>query len=53
MNYIVLKLENGEWIEAKELGSFQTKEEANDHIFISIENKNDFWTKYRLSQKNG
>jgi len=53
MRYIVLKLEDGGWVEAKELGSFQTKEEANERIFISIENKNDFWTKYKLTQKNG
>jgi hypothetical protein len=52
MIYIVLKLEDGEWVEVKELGSFQTKEEANDRIFSSIENKNDFWTKYKVLPQN-
>lgn len=47
-----LKLENGEWVEALELGTFKTIEEANDRLFISLENKNDFWTKYKLHQKN-
>ena len=47
-----LKLENGKWVEAKELGTFKTIEEANDRLFILLENKDDFWTKYKLFQKN-
>ena len=47
-----LKLENGKWIEATELGTFRTIDEANDRLFSVLENKNDFWTKYKLFQKN-
>jgi hypothetical protein len=52
MTYIVLRLQDGEWVEAKDLGYFKTIEDANNSIFSLIENKNDFWTKYKVLPQN-
>lgn len=49
-NFIVLKKENDKWIEDKSFGIFKQKIDAEEQIFKTIKNKNDFWTKYTIKQ---
>ena len=50
MKYYIQKLVDNVWITQDDIG-FNTIVEANEHIFISLKIKSEFWTNYRLTQK--
>jgi hypothetical protein len=50
IKYLIQKLVNGEWVNQESMGSFSSEIEANEMIYISIKNKSEFWTDYKVIQ---
>lgn len=48
--FAVFKEEKGEWKQDETFGYFQHKIDADEKIFLKIEHKPDFWTKYKVVQ---
>lgn len=48
--YIIQKLIDGEWVNQESMGIFVSEIAANEMIYISIKNKSEFWTDYRVIQ---
>jgi hypothetical protein len=48
--FVVLKEERGEWKQDETFGYFQHKIDADEKVFLKIEYKPDFWTKYKVVQ---
>lgn len=49
--YLIQKREDDRWIDEIDIGLFDSIEDANDEIFMMVENKSDFWTDYRVVQR--
>ena len=48
MRFIIQKKIDNRWVDDLELGQFNNAIEAYEKIYVSIENKSDFWNNYRL-----
>jgi hypothetical protein len=48
MKFTIQKKIDNKWVDDLELGQFDNIIEAYEKIFISIENKSNFWNNYRL-----
>jgi len=50
IKYLIQKLVDNEWVNQESMGFFSSEIEANEMIYISIKNKSEFWTDYRVIQ---
>jgi len=50
IKYLIQKLVDGRWVNQESMGYFSNVIAANEMIYISIENKSEFWTDYRVIQ---
>ena len=50
IKYLIQKLIDGRWVNQESMGFFSSEIEANEMIYISIKNKSEFWTDYRIIQ---
>jgi hypothetical protein len=50
IKYLIQKLVDGEWVNQESMGFFSSVIAANEMIYISIKNKSEFWTDYRVIQ---
>jgi hypothetical protein len=48
--FAIYKEEKGEWKQDETFGYFHQKIDADEKIFLKIEHKADFWTKYKVVQ---
>lgn len=50
MAYYIQEKQNGRWIDRKDLGLFVSIDVANEKIYLTIQNKGEFWTHYKVTQ---
>jgi hypothetical protein len=48
--YLIQKKTDNEWVDQDEMGLFDSIDDANYQIYIVIENKREFWTRYKVVQ---
>lgn len=48
--FVILKKEIDIWIEQEFLGRFKYLIDAEEKIFTTIQNKNEYWTHYKIKQ---